>query len=151
MGRGEVIQWLKDNPAPLPSPEEEPAAGPSIITDLDDEQDEWPLAKVPRSASPPDMNLPPWKRYAKDKRIIGRQAEATLEMIFSKTEWPSDDVVSSMWDLHRLRREHVVEWFQMKRREKNGGKGPSAGKGRRQGGSSSRGTKDWDAEWDERR
>ena len=49
---------------------------------------------------------PAWKRFNKPKSL-GRQAEATLEMIYSRTQWPSDDVIDSMWDLHRVRREKV--------------------------------------------
>ena len=49
---------------------------------------------------------PAWKRFSKPKSL-GRQAEATLEMVYSRTQWPSDDVIDSMWDLHRVRREKV--------------------------------------------
>lgn len=31
-------------------------------------------------------------------------------------QWPSDEAVSGLWELHRLPRERVVEWFQQRRR-----------------------------------
>ena len=48
--------------------------------------------------------IPAWKTRSKG---LGRQAEATLEMIYARTPWPTDEVVASLWDLHRLRKERV--------------------------------------------
>ncbi len=64
---------------------------------------------VPRRLSPSapaPAGVPAWKRYDRVKSL-GRQAEATLEMVYSRTQWPSDDVIDSMWDLHRLRKDKV--------------------------------------------
>ena len=66
-----------------------------------------------------------WKQYSK-KKALGRQAEATLEMIYTRTEWPSDEAVSSLWDLHRLPREKVVEWFVQRRRQTSGAQAAAA-------------------------
>ena len=43
----------------------------------------------------------------------------TLESIYSRTPFPSNDVIKGVWELHRLSRETVVEWF-VKRRESDG-------------------------------
>jgi len=94
--------------------------------------------------------IPPWKRYT--KKTLGRQAEATLESVWMRTQWPSDDTVASLWNLHRLRRDQVLTWFQDKRKKERG----SGGGSKASSGSSSNsdmdtiaGPKtDWDAEWD---
>eukprot|EP00889_Picochlorum_renovo_P006264 jgi/Picre1/33294/NNA_008618.t1 len=51
----------------------------------------------------------------KDK-ALGKQAEATLEMIWSKTEWLTEEHIQGMWDNHRVRRDVVIDWFMKKRR-----------------------------------
>lgn len=61
--------------------------------------------------------IPPWKRYQK-KKGIGKQAEATLEMMWSRTEWLSEEQILGMWDMHRVRRELVIDWFAKKRKER---------------------------------
>jgi hypothetical protein len=43
----------------------------------------------------------------------------TLESIYSRTPFPSNEVIKGVWDLHRLSRETVLEWF-VKRRETDG-------------------------------
>lgn len=58
---------------------------------------------------------PPWKRY--QKKTLGRQVEQTLEAVWQRTEWPNDETIASLWDLHRVRREQVIEWFQHRRRK----------------------------------
>ena len=60
---------------------------------------------------------PAWKRYAKKDKALGKRAEATLEMIWSKTAWLTDEHIQGMWDEHRVRKEVVVAWFADKRRE----------------------------------
>jgi len=60
---------------------------------------------------------PAWKRYAKKDKSLGRQAEATLEMIWSKTEWLTDEHIRGMWEEHRVRKDVVVAWFSEKRKE----------------------------------
>lgn len=63
-------------------------------------------------------------------------------------QWPSDDTIASLWDLHRLPREKVVEWFKTRRmreqRQLRGGGGSGGGSSTPR---SSRGGDDWDA-WD---
>ena len=86
--------------------------------------------------------LPPWKRF--QKKGLGRQAEATLESVWMRTQWPSDDTISSMWNLHRVRREQVITWFQEKRRVERGG---SPSKEKKEGNNSPGPSTDWDAEW----
>lgn len=88
--------------------------------------------------------IPPWKRY--EKKGLSRAAEATLETVWSRTQWPSDDIISSMWDLHRLRKDQVITWFQERRRVvRSGGKG-----GGKSGSGAAAATEpgtDWDDEW----
>jgi len=95
---------------------------------------------------------PPWKRFQNQKKSVGRLAEATLESVWARTEWPSDEVISSLWDLHRIRREQVIEWFQQKRR---GSRGVSQTVGSEKSGTrledkdnAENAEKDWDTEWD---
>ena len=63
----------------------------------------------------PGTGQPAWKRYAKKDKALGRQAEATLEMIWSKTAWLTDEHIQGMWDEHRVRKDVVVAWFAQKR------------------------------------
>jgi Homeodomain len=92
--------------------------------------------------------IPPWKRYT--KKTLGRQAEATLESVWMRTQWPSDDTIASLWNLHRLRRDQVLTWFQDKRKKERGGGGGSKATGSASSSVvNSIGPKtDWDAEWD---
>lgn len=69
------------------------------------------------SSGQPQQGPPAWKRYAKKDKALGRQAEATLEMIWSKTEWLTDEHIQGMWDAHRVRKEVVIEWFAKRRKE----------------------------------
>jgi hypothetical protein len=94
--------------------------------------------------------IPPWKRYT--KKTLGRQAEATLESVWMRTQWPSDDTIASLWNLHRLRRDQVLTWFQDKRKKERGGgggsKASSSGDRSISGSDTIGGPKtDWDAEW----
>lgn len=41
----------------------------------------------------------------------------TLEMVFERTPYPSDDVIRSLWDLHKIPRSMAIEWFANKRKE----------------------------------
>ncbi|KAI8106852.1 hypothetical protein M9434_001506 [Picochlorum sp. BPE23] len=59
---------------------------------------------------------PAWKQYARKDKALGKQAEATLEMIWSKTEWLTEEHIQGMWDNHRVRRDVVIDWFMKKRR-----------------------------------
>lgn len=69
------------------------------------------------SSAQPQQGPPAWKRYAKKDKSLGRQAEATLEMIWSKTEWLTEEHIQGMWDAHRVRKDVVIEWFAQKRKE----------------------------------
>lgn len=51
--------------------------------------------------------MPAWKRRARGGKSIGRQAEATLEMVYRRTAWPSDDVIDGLWDLHKIRKDQA--------------------------------------------
>jgi hypothetical protein len=75
-------------------------------------------------------------------------------------QWPSDEAVSSLWDLHRIPREKVIEWFQTRRRQdqRRRGSGGSAAAGgvarpsspgpaARNAAPSGGAATDWDAEW----
>lgn len=70
---------------------------------------------------------PAWKRYAKKDKALGKRAEATLEMIWSKTAWLTDEHIQGMWDEHRVRKDVVVAWFAEKRRESRRQKKTSEG------------------------
>lgn len=70
------------------------------------------------SSSQSQSGPPAWKRFAKKDKTLGRQAEATLEMIWSKTEWLTDEHIQGMWDSHRVRKDVVVAWFAEKRRQR---------------------------------
>ena len=45
-----------------------------------------------------------------------RAVEATLERIFEASPRPSEDVVAGLWDLHRLPKRRVLDWFAVRRR-----------------------------------
>jgi hypothetical protein len=89
------------------------------------------------AARPAVRGPPAWKVRARTaERKLGRQAEATLEMLWTRTEWPSDDVIQSMWDLHRVRRDVVIDWFKARRSvmRRGGGKGGGGEGGAGEGG-----------------
>ena len=60
----------------------------------------------------------PWAaNYGRKK--LPRSAEATLERIFDESPYPSEAVVKGLFDLHRLPRRRVLDWFAQRRRERN--------------------------------
>lgn len=70
------------------------------------------------------------------KQRMNKTVELTLEMIYERTKWPNDDVIKSVYDLHRLPRREVLDWFQNKRardegkiRRGGGGRGRGRGSG----------------------
>jgi hypothetical protein len=74
-------------------------------------------------------------------------------------QWPSDEAIEGLWELHRLPQKQVVEWFRAKRQQedalrKRGGKvrpavpAASAAEGASSS-SSGRSDTDWDAKWDQ--
>eukprot|EP00887_Chlorella_sp_A99_P003108 scaffold9.g3108.t1 len=188
--RGTVLQWLRDqpaSPAEVPVPAAAPPASASdarLESSLAEaraaaeeaarqrqailQQRPAPGAAGGQAAAAHPQpqgggggGPPPWRRAARDKPL-GRQAEATLEMVYSKTAWPSDEVVANLWELHRIPRERVVEWFSQRRkrataaavRRKAGNGGSDGGKGsggrsggRRPGQARPAAKTDWDAEW----
>lgn len=72
---------------------------------------------------------PAWKRFAKTDKAIGKRAEATLEMIWSRTEWLTEDHIQGMWEEHRVRKDVVVAWFAEKRRASRRAKKGQGGEG----------------------
>ncbi|KAI3429507.1 hypothetical protein D9Q98_005596 [Chlorella vulgaris] len=145
--RQTVLQWLKDAPKPDPaqaSLSEARAAAQQAVAERQvvlEEAQAQRQAAAPSSSTPfkgtaaaarrsgsGGSRTPVWKQYAK-KKALGKQAEATLEMIFSRTQWPSDEAIGSLWELHRLPRDKVVEWFQLRRRrdQRRRGSGGSTG------------------------
>lgn len=63
--------------------------------------------------------LPPWKRYYHQKKL-SRQAEATLESIYLRTQWPNDQVIEGVWQLHKMPRQKVIDWFKERRLQGDG-------------------------------
>lgn len=60
----------------------------------------------------------PWAaNYGRKK--LPRSAEATLERIFDDSPYPSEAVVKGLFDLHRLPRRRVLDWFAQRRRERS--------------------------------
>ena len=74
-------------------------------------------SRGPRQQVSSGGGQPAWKRFAKKDKALGKRAEATLEMIWSKTAWLTDEHIQGMWDEHRVRKDVVVAWFAEKRRE----------------------------------
>ena len=70
--------------------------------------DDAPPPPIPHAAGDPSQ--PAWKRYGKRGKTMGKQAEATLEMVYERDRWPSDDVVTGLWELHRIPRDKVRPW-----------------------------------------
>ena len=59
----------------------------------------------------------PWaSNYGRKK--LPRSAEATMERIFDETPRPSEAIVKGLFDLHRLPRRRVLDWFAQRRRER---------------------------------
>lgn len=57
----------------------------------------------------------PWAENFSRKKMP-RAVEATLERIFEASPRPSAEVVASLWDLHRLPKRRVLDWFADRRR-----------------------------------
>ncbi|GFH27782.1 uncharacterized protein HaLaN_26162 [Haematococcus lacustris] len=55
---------------------------------------------------------------ARNKRLPA-DALRTLEAIYERTPFPSNEVVKGMWDLHRINRDTALTWFKS-RRESDG-------------------------------
>lgn len=49
------------------------------------------------------------------KSRMTRTAEMTLEKIYKKDRFPSDDVLESIWELHKIPRAEAVAWFRARR------------------------------------
>jgi hypothetical protein len=157
--RREVIDWLKQQPPPPPPGLRSEQPLPAAARDVDagrESDDGWgeascrPPAPSRRGSQSSSSSFPStaprvfkeggpehvpfWKRQQLQRGTkITRQAESTLEMVFSKTRWPSDEVVESMYELHKLRKDVVVGWFRS-RREEEKGLGRGGGGGRSSGG-----------------
>ncbi len=86
-------------------------------------------SRGPRQVSSGGGGQPAWKRFAKKDKALGKRAEATLEMIWSKTAWLTDEHIQGMWDEHRVRKDVVVAWFAERRRESRRQKKTGAGAG----------------------
>ena len=50
-----------------------------------------------------------WKTFRKTR--MGRDQRDTLERVYNETRFPSDDLIASMYDLVRLQRDEVIQWF----------------------------------------
>lgn len=59
----------------------------------------------------------PWAANFGQKKMP-RSVEATLERIFERTSSPTDAMVASLWDLHRLPKRRALDWFAQRRRER---------------------------------
>jgi hypothetical protein len=74
-----------------------------------------PAKPAPRRLSKEEFHasLPPrvayWKTFRKTR--MGRDQRDTLERVYSETRFPSDDLIASMYDLVRLQRDEVIQWF----------------------------------------
>ncbi|KAG1675688.1 hypothetical protein FOA52_002397 [Chlamydomonas sp. UWO 241] len=53
------------------------------------------------------------------RKRLPAEVVRTLESIYSRSPFPSDDVIRGVWELHRLQRDVVLEWLG-KRREVDG-------------------------------
>ncbi|CAG9464268.1 unnamed protein product [Pedinophyceae sp. YPF-701] len=56
----------------------------------------------------------------RDEGLIGRKRinptiERTLETVYEKTSRPSDEILRSLWDLHKVPRQDVIAWFEARR------------------------------------
>lgn len=56
------------------------------------------------------------------RKRINRTVENTLEMVYERQQWPTDEVLRSLWDLHKVPRHDLLAWFEQRRRQ-DGGKG----------------------------
>eukprot|EP01024_Parvocaulis_polyphysoides_P026191 TRINITY_DN238_c1_g1_i2.p2 TRINITY_DN238_c1_g1~~TRINITY_DN238_c1_g1_i2.p2 ORF type:complete len:196 (+),score=28.53 TRINITY_DN238_c1_g1_i2:68-655(+) len=66
-------------------------------------------------------NLDSWQEVKDVKRIakrdrISKDAQRTLEMIFSRWRHPSDEIVREIQKMHWMPRKKVLDWFAQKRR-----------------------------------
>ncbi|GFH18165.1 uncharacterized protein HaLaN_14920 [Haematococcus lacustris] len=81
-------------------------------------------AVKPTSSSKPTGFIPFYTRKemgltdARNKRLPA-DALRTLEAIYERTPFPSNEVVKGMWDLHRINRDTALTWFKS-RRESDG-------------------------------
>mmetsp|Transcript_33540 Transcript_33540/g.79588 ORF Transcript_33540/g.79588 Transcript_33540/m.79588 type:complete len:131 (-) Transcript_33540:22-414(-) len=71
------------------------------------------------------------------KKRLSKAAQRTLEAVWQQTHWPSDEVVRSVYRLHRVPRQRVLQWFS-ERRASEGGDGRERRRGRRERGGEGR-------------
>jgi uncharacterized membrane protein YgcG len=64
-----------------------------------------------RASLPP--GTPFWKTFRKPR--LGRDQKDTLEGVYAVSRFPTDDVIDSMFELVRLRRDQVIAWFRERR------------------------------------
>jgi len=53
------------------------------------------------------------------KKRLSADVLRTLESIYNRTAFPSDEIIRGLWDLHKLNRDTALQWF-MARREQDG-------------------------------
>lgn len=82
---------------------------------------------------------PPWRNDGSKR--LGKQAEATLESIYSRTRWPDDKVIEGIWDLHKIPKTKVIEWFRSRRSLESGTSSIKEKVVPKESGT------DWDADW----
>jgi Homeodomain len=60
-----------------------------------------------------------WARTPANKKL-SKEVLATLEMVYQQNKFPSDEVLRSLWDLYRLPRRRLIDWFADRRRQDHG-------------------------------
>lgn len=60
-----------------------------------------------------------WAKTPGNKKLT-KAMEATLERVYEDNRYPSDAVIASLWDLHRLPRGRLIDWFADRRRLERG-------------------------------
>eukprot|EP00884_Botryococcus_braunii_P021713 jgi/Botrbrau1/8225/Bobra.0392s0021.1 len=73
----------------------------------------------PSSSSSSSSFSPDWARTPANKKLSA-EVLATLEMVYQQSQYPSDEILKSLWDLHRLPRRRLVDWFAERRRRDRG-------------------------------
>ncbi|CAL8462173.1 g1704 [Coccomyxa elongata] len=135
LDRADVLQWLKHYESAEPSVHASVLGAKKAAIEATEERqsilsgtrpgDRPARQKEPRERlhykpgfEPHTPGSAPWAaNYGRKK--LPRSAEATLERIFDDSPHPSEAVVKGLFDLHRLPRRRVLDWFAQRRRERS--------------------------------
>jgi len=123
MEREEITQWLKDFGA-LPDSTRD-SMREAAIAAYSANKERKAVLKSEREAAAAAKKLSFKERQADGgdfaKKRMSRAARDTLESVWEKTRWPSEEVIQGVYKLHRISRRKTLDWFAERRAQESSG------------------------------